>query len=368
MTVRVGLVGCGFIGTVHAFALKALIGGGLADAAIAGLCDSDPDKAASLAGLLGDPQVFEDAGDLIDAVDAVWVCTPTSTHMDLVGQVAHGGKALYCEKPLATDLAGAEALLGMAERAGIPHQVGLVLRSGQGASVAAAVLRGELSTPGASALPALSSGTGRPMAAALRDDQYFPIQGLYNSTWRKDAEVSGGGTLIEHSIHDLDLLSWLLGPVESLTATTSSFAGYPGVEDVAVVTMVHESGASSSLLSVWHNVTSRSSTRRLEVFCEDAYIQVENEHVGPVHVETASGVADLPMSEDALEVLGRLDTLDELRPHLLSYAVADRSFLDALGEGRAPWPGLQVGVEAHRLADAAYRSAALGSVPTKPLS
>ena len=48
---------------------------------------------------------------------------------------------------------------------------------------------------------------GRPLATTLRDDQYFPIQGQYGSTWRKDVAAAGGGTLIEHSIHDVDVLA-----------------------------------------------------------------------------------------------------------------------------------------------------------------
>ena len=66
------------------------------------------------------------------------------------------------------------------------------------------------------ALPSWSpSGRyGRPLAVVFRDDQYFPIQGQYGSTWRTDVAVAGGGTLIEHSIHDLDVCagSWARPP------------------------------------------------------------------------------------------------------------------------------------------------------------
>src|SRR3712207_8553561 len=50
--------------------------------------------------------------------------------------------------------------------------------------------------------------------SVFRDDQFFPNQGHYASTWRADVEVAGGGTLLEHSIHDLDVLRWLLGDAE----------------------------------------------------------------------------------------------------------------------------------------------------------
>ena len=69
---------------------------------------------------------------------------------------------------------------------------------------------------------------GRPLATVLRDDQYFPIQGFYGSTWRKDVAHAGGGTLIEHSIHDIDVLHWLLGDPVSVSARTASRFGHPG--------------------------------------------------------------------------------------------------------------------------------------------
>jgi predicted dehydrogenase len=47
------------------------------------------------------------------------------------------------------------------------------------------------------------------MNVVFRDDQYLPTQGVYASTWRADAALAGSGVLLEHSIHDLDLLEWL---------------------------------------------------------------------------------------------------------------------------------------------------------------
>ena len=83
-----------------------------------------------------------------------------------------------------------------------PSQSGLVLRS-------APVFR-ELRD-------LVQGGTlGAPMAAVFRDDQYFPIQGTYASQWRADVAQAGGGCLIEHSIHDLDILRFCFGDVDSV--------------------------------------------------------------------------------------------------------------------------------------------------------
>src|SRR5581483_2883895 len=100
---------------------------------------------------------------------------------------------------------------------------------------------------------------GAPLAAVFRDDQYFPIQGMYGSTWRADVTKAGGGTLIEHSIHDVDVLTALLGEPVTVAARTACRFRHAGIEDVADLTIEYESGAIASLVSVWHQVTSRPS-------------------------------------------------------------------------------------------------------------
>ncbi len=217
-----------------------------------------------------------DVDEALAEADAAWVCTPTSGHAEVVARCVANRVAIYCEKPLATDLAGAESMFGLVENAGIANQVGLVLRSSPPVESFAA------SVPGRAGRRGTPVGeVGKPIAAFLRDDQYFPIGGMYGSSWRGDVETAGGGTLIEHSIHDVDLLSWMFGPVSSVTAMTANHAGHPGVEDVAAVTLGHESGVTTQLLSVWHGLRTRPSTRRLEVFFESAHAVLEDEAAGP---------------------------------------------------------------------------------------
>src|SRR4029079_7450854 len=101
----------------------------------------------------------------------------------------------------------------------VPHQVGLVLRD-------APVFR--------AAARAVASGEhGRPLATVLRDDQYLPNQGMYASDWRADVDRAGGGTLLEHSIHDVDLLRWLLGDPAEAAAHLATRFGFPRPHDPA---------------------------------------------------------------------------------------------------------------------------------------
>src|SRR5690606_5373383 len=90
------------------------------------------------------------------------------------------------------------------------------------------------------------AGLGPFLAAHLRDDQFFPVRGHYGSTWRGDVERAGGGTLLEHSIHDVDLFRWLFGEIEAVRCHTRITSGHPGIEDVALVTFQHAGGHQTS--------------------------------------------------------------------------------------------------------------------------
>jgi predicted dehydrogenase len=158
------------------------------------------------------------------------------------------------------------------------------------------------------------------------------------------------------------VLSWLLGETTSVSARTADFAALPGIEDVAVVTLTYGSGAVATLASVWHQVLSRPSTRSLEVICEDGIVSATDEYVGPLTITTEAGVEERPCPYPAW--VGELGMRGDFGAAAAAYAPSARAFLDSLAAGTPPAPSLDVAVAAHRLADAAYRSAAGGGVPT----
>jgi predicted dehydrogenase len=207
-----------------------------------------------------------------------------------------------------------------------------------------------------------SGDYGRPMAVTMRDDQYFPNQGQYGSAWRADADIAGGGTLIEHSIHDIDLFRWLLGDPTEVTCRTASFFGHEGVEDLATASFVYPSGLIATLVSVWHQVLTRGSTRRLEVFCESGHLWTDDDTNGPLHIETSSGHEERPCpSPEWVEALPVED--DAQRRAVGLYGEASRRFLACVSAGTAGSPDASDAVAAHRLVDAAYRSASDGGAP-----
>ncbi len=351
MSIRVGFLGAGLIAAYHAIQLNELRdraaadpGGDLPGNRIVSVFDPDRDRAAGLAGGQG-ADVAADPDEVIDASDVVFVCTWTSEHLPLVRRVAAAGRALFCEKPLSVDLDRSRELVDVVTDAGLVNMVGLVMRS----APTLLVLREMVDDP----------ASGRVMNVVFRDDQYIPTQGMYASTWRGDRTLAGSGALMEHSIHDLDLLEWLFGPVGSISARQSFFHGIDGIEDSVGALVGFDSGATGSLASIWHDVLSRPSQRRMEVFCENATITLVSDDVGPV----------IRQSSDGEEVVGGDDLIPWLAARGVATPSAEEELLRAvrtrLDGGTAPRlrPDVDDALRAHVLADATYRSAAAGGAP-----
>jgi predicted dehydrogenase len=342
---RIGLAGCGFIGTIHSFALRRLADAALVDARVTATYDPDPERARAIA-RHHDACAHTDLESLLDAVDVVYVCTWTAAHREVVEAAAVRGLAVFCEKPLAPTLPECEAIATALER--VPHQVGLVLRH---APVFDAIAE------------AVASGRhGAPMTTILRDDQYFPVQGIYASEWRADVTLAGAGTLLEHSIHDVDVLSWILGEPTAVAARTGARFGHAGIDDIATITFSYDDAATATIVSVWHQILTRGSSRRLEVFCEEGMLWTDDDYLGPLHVETSAGAEVVePAPPSWLE---RLDVPDSLAKPLGQYAAPSKAFLDALAAGSSrSAPSAEEALVAHRLVDLAYRSARADGAP-----
>src|SRR4029079_15419494 len=100
--IRIGLVGCGHIGTVRAVALQQLADAGLIDGRLTATFDDDPARAAKVARHHGgEPHATLES--LLDAVDVFWVCTWTAAHLAAVVAASDRGLPIFCEKPLAPD-------------------------------------------------------------------------------------------------------------------------------------------------------------------------------------------------------------------------------------------------------------------------
>jgi predicted dehydrogenase len=338
---KIGVVGCGIIAGAHGYSLNALRSAGICDAEIVAVHDTETRRRDRYAEHFGGTPVGS-VEEVCETADAVYVCTSTAGHLPVVAAAAAHGLPIFCEKPLARNLVEARALL---QAATTPTQVGLVLRTAPVFRALAEIVR--------------SGEFGRPMSCIWRDDQYFPNQGLYASSWRADAAVAGSGVLLEHSIHDLDIIRACFGEVEAVACTTAEHFGYAGIEDSVTALLKLECGLSVSFVSVWHQIISRGSTRRVEVVFENGMVTFDDDFTGPLTVQTSEGVsvrecrppdwlAQVPLPEGAIGLA--------IRPYLEE----NRDFVTGVLAGRELQPALQDAVRAHELVDACYRSASAG--------
>lgn len=350
-TVRIGMIGAGIIGGTHSAVLHQICQALPARVELVAVADPLEESRELFRSLYGYRQAFDDSRAVLEHPDinTLFVCVPTNLHAEIVHAAASRGLHLFCEKPLAMSFAEGAEMVAAVERAGVKAQIGLVLRY----SAVYTVMRSLLLDPAA----------GAPVAVVFRDDQCFPIRGLHFSAWRADRTQTAGGTLVEHGVHDLDLLSWFFGPPVRLRAWEKNRAGHRGVEDYVAVELEFADGLRAQLINLWHDVVQRHSNRRLEIFCQKAFIATNHDMAGALTCQFGDG-AETRMAEE--EVLRRYRNEAGTVPEALSslmgvaYLMQDLAFVDALLDDRDPHPGMRVGLEAQRLAEAVYHAARTG--------
>jgi predicted dehydrogenase len=354
----IGFIGGGRMATTHSKCAHFLFKRGLIDGEIAGVCETDAARLAAFAAASRARLATADPNEIIadPAINTVYICTPTFNHRELAEEALAAGKAVFCEKPLAFHAEDAQSMTDAAARAGVTHQVGLVMRF----SAVMNVTKAMMDAPDA----------GRPMTASLVDDQFFPIQGHYDSTWRGDPSMAGAGTLLEHAIHDVDVLAWFFGPVKRVFGTTRHFAGNDRIEDLSNAIIEFESGAVANHASIWHNILHRGSSRQLTVTCENArYHWDQSDWSGPIHADRhARGGPDEITADDVVRryadiVRVREPAIAELMSAGYAgqdYLMENYAFLLAVSEDRPAFPDFATATYAHRIVDAIYESARSG--------
>ena len=350
----IGLIGAGLIGQTHSLMLRMIADRTEAGLRIASIYDVAHVAAEKLTARWPGAKTAASVRTMLDdpAIDAVFICTPTASHREICVAAARARKHIFCEKPLAMSAPEAAEMQAAIEGAGVISQVGLVMRF----MAVYTVMRALANDPAA----------GKILAVAMRDDQDFPIRGAHPSGWRNDRSLTAGGTLVEHSVHDLDLFTWMFGPIAKLYCATRNANGAPGIEDVAFTQFEFAAGFHGQLASIWHRVSQRASNRRLEIFCENLVLATDDDAGESIWLQRGDGPQE---RIERAEVMARFeDIILKERPYLspmrdiirLPYALEDAAFIAALRGGTAPDPPFAAGVTAQRIVELAYESARLG--------
>jgi myo-inositol 2-dehydrogenase / D-chiro-inositol 1-dehydrogenase len=193
---RIGIIGSGRIGRVHAESLALRI----PEASPVAIADINGDAAREVAARCGIPRVVTHSEEILNdpAVDAVLICSPTETHANLIVEAARAGKHIFCEKPIDHSLAKIDLALQEVKRSGVKLQVGFNRRfDANFVRVRSAVALGEIGTP-------------HLMHIISRDPGPPPISYIKTS----------GGIFLDMTIHDFDMARFLVGDeIKSIYAT-----------------------------------------------------------------------------------------------------------------------------------------------------
>lgn len=328
-----GIVGCGMIGAVQAAAIQAIQG-----AHLLAVCGKDPERTAKFAERFGaTPYTDYNAFLAHPGLRIVNICTPSGLHAEQGIAAARAGKHVLVEKPIETTLAKADALINACDEAGV--RLGVIFQS--------------------RFLPAVQQfkralDEGR-LGRLMVGDAYvkwYRAPEYYADSWHGTLALDGGGALINQAIHTVDLLRWMLGPVETVFAMKAALR-YPHIEaeDTLVANVRFQNGA----LGVIEATTSVKPgfKRRVEISGERGTIILDGDAISCWAVDGDAG----PVGEDEQLTDGSAN------PAAISNEGHRRQIeemMNAVRENRAPLIDGREGRKSLELVCALYESAQAG--------
>jgi myo-inositol 2-dehydrogenase / D-chiro-inositol 1-dehydrogenase len=224
---RVGMVGSGVMGAVHAQAWLE------ADAQVVAVHSASLESALGLAAQYG-ARVCSSLAELLEHVDVVDLCVPTHLHHAMTLEAARAGKHVVCEKPMSLEIADARAMIRACDQAGVRLFIAHVLRFfPQYRAARDAVQSGQIGNLG---------------VMRLKRAAYQPR--VSGENWFLDTQKSGG-MILDLMVHDFDYARWLGGPVARVFAKAARASRADAPTDYALVTLEFESGAMAQIEGGW---------------------------------------------------------------------------------------------------------------------
>ena len=313
MALKIGVIGAGRIGKVHAETLVQRV----PNAEVAAVADVVPAAAQELAERLHIAKATANYQEILadKSIDAIAICSATDTHSQIITEAAAAGKHIFCEKPVDLDLKRIDAALAAVAKAGVKLQIGFNRRfDANYARVRQAISTGEI-------------GELHMVHIISRDPAPPPISYV---------KVSGG-IFMDMSIHDFDMARFLTGSEALEVYTVASVKvdpaiGEAGDVDTAFVVMKFANGATVTIDNSRKAVYGYD--QRVEAFGSGGAISTENIYPNAATISTGQNIRrDLPLNFF-------------MERYIQSYASEMQAFVDAVvnnkpvpvtgADGRAP--------------------------------
>lgn len=315
--IKIGIMGAGYIAGVHASVLA-----GDERVQLTAVYDLVPACAEKLAGAYNATAVATTL-ELLERSDAVFITTPNTQHVSLAIAAIETGKHVFCEKPLATNVADAERVFQKAGESEGVFQVGHNRRF----------------APVYTTLKQMLAETHAPHSAHVKMNRGE----LLKPEWTGDPAVTGG-FLYETPIHIFDMMRFLFGEIESLHAIGSTHE-YKEIDDFSVL-MKFVNGMHATVATA-ADASWLFPFERVEVFAHHATLVTRE-----MESLTVSSNLTGDYSEHTMQQLPREEKW--------GYVQEDRAFIDAIVNGTEAAVTARDGLMAVEIANAVYESVRSG--------
>ncbi len=327
MTLRWGIIGCGDVAEHKGG--PALYG--VEGSELVAVMRRDAAKAEDFAKRHGAKRWYSKVEELLNdpEINAVYVATPVHLHHTYTIQAAEAGKHVMCEKPMAMNAQQSREMIAACRENGVKLMIAYYRRTYSIVQKMRQLLEEGI--------------VGEPMLARINLTGYYnPGDPNAPGEWRGDPAISGGGVMFDVGSHRLDIMVYLLGEVERVTAFTETLhCGYQ-VEDSAVVAMKLANGMHGLANFNW-NV--KNSSDEFEIYGTEGKIlarPLDGGHL-EVHRDKQVGIFELP-------------------PPKISHWGLVENFVRAVNEGTPLLCSGEKGIKTNLIMEAAYRSAKTGKV------
>lgn len=340
MTKPIGfaILGTGMIAEYHSQAIRANADLG---AHLVALAHYDPARFAELGARFGVPCVRQEEMLADPNVDVVCICTPSGRHTAQTIAAAGAGKHVLVEKPMALNLADADAMIAACEQSGV--KLGVTLQS-RAKPLFQRIRR------------AIEAGDLGELTLGLVTLPYYRPMAYYNQAgWRGTWAADGGGVLMNQGIHQVDLLVWFMGDPVAVQAYALTQHHDVEVEDVLAAALRFDNGALATITA--STTAGTGFAPRIEVYGTRGGIQTEGDAVVRWVVSDVAKARVAPLPAGAAVDAGAGG--DPRGISVAGHAAFFRDFIHALHEDRPP---LVDGAEGRRSVAAVmaiYRAAGL---------
>lgn len=347
----IGIIGCGMIAEYHANAVNEIDG-----ARVVAAFSRNRSNAEKIAGIAGHScQIYDDLAEMLRRpdLDVVCVCTPSGAHMEPAVQAARAGKHVIVEKPLEINLERCDAIIDACDRAGVRL---------------CAIFPSRFSPANARVKEAVEAGRFGRLTLGDTHVKWWRTQEYYDSGgWRGTWKLDGGGALMNQAIHNVDLLYWLMGDVESVVAHAATLAHVRiEVEDTAVASVRFKNGALGTIQAATSAYPGLS--KRIEIHGDRGSARVEQDDVTLWDFQEKIPSDNIILAAIAGRSAGNSGASDPRGISHLGHREQIADFLRAIDESTEPVVDGREGRKSVEIIRAIYRSAREGRAVTLPLA